>query len=152
MDNELVEPEEPQVVTLDINMEGNEDEAWVDVKADAEELGVQETFIDAMQHMSRWNGRWRRVGQAKTWAVQNLKSWETHFQMWKTFAVAALLSSESAKYCQNIEIEAIFPHLGKFILALETSIFKPYWCSIPWVPSGEVKYGRLFWSFSSNVC
>lgn len=38
---------------MDINMEGNEDGAWEDVKADAEELGVHETFIDAMQHMSQ---------------------------------------------------------------------------------------------------
>ena len=38
---------------MDINMEGNEDEAWVDIKADAEELGVHEVVIDAIQHMSQ---------------------------------------------------------------------------------------------------
>ncbi|KAI0682972.1 hypothetical protein BC835DRAFT_1409499 [Cytidiella melzeri] len=48
-------------------MDGNKDQAWVDLKADAEDLGVHKTFVEAIQDMSRWNGHWRRVAQAKTW-------------------------------------------------------------------------------------
>jgi hypothetical protein len=44
--------EEPDDVDLDINMEGNE-EPWEDIKADAEKFGLQDTFVDAIQHMSR---------------------------------------------------------------------------------------------------
>ncbi|KAI0695839.1 hypothetical protein BC835DRAFT_1305892, partial [Cytidiella melzeri] len=67
-DNGILEHEgELDGVVVDVNMEGNEDQAWVDLKADAEELGVHETFVEAIQDMSRWNGHWRRMAQAKTW-------------------------------------------------------------------------------------
>ncbi|KAI0701463.1 hypothetical protein BC835DRAFT_1404505 [Cytidiella melzeri] len=33
-------------------MDGNKDQAWVDLKADAEDLGVHETFVEAIQDMN----------------------------------------------------------------------------------------------------
>ncbi|KAI0083236.1 hypothetical protein BDY19DRAFT_987949 [Irpex rosettiformis] len=88
---------------MDINMEGNEDEAWVDVKADAEELGVDETFIDAMQHMSRWNGHWRRIARARTWRVRVARQEEA----WGRVLDEVIKAYVCWKYQSPDEVESI---------------------------------------------
>ena len=52
-ENDLADVQEnSQDILVNVNIDGNKDEAWVSVKADADKLKVHETIIDAMQHMS----------------------------------------------------------------------------------------------------
>ncbi|KAI0083028.1 hypothetical protein BDY19DRAFT_987985 [Irpex rosettiformis] len=61
---------------MDINMEGNENDEWEFIKADVDELGIHETLVDAIHHMSHWNGQLRRVGQVKTWRSRRTRQEE----------------------------------------------------------------------------
>ncbi|KAI0682966.1 hypothetical protein BC835DRAFT_1311284 [Cytidiella melzeri] len=57
VDNSIIEHKgEPEGIVID-----------VDLKANAEDLGMHKTFVEAIQDMSWWNGHWQRVAQAKTW-------------------------------------------------------------------------------------
>jgi hypothetical protein len=35
-------------------MKGNEDESWGNIKLDAEDLGVDEIFVEAIEHLSQY--------------------------------------------------------------------------------------------------
>ncbi|KAI0681926.1 hypothetical protein BC835DRAFT_1311737, partial [Cytidiella melzeri] len=85
IDSSVIEHEgETEGIVINVNMDGNEDQAYVDLKANAEDLGVHETFVKAIQDMSRWNGHWCQVAQAKTWrsrVVRQQEAWGKVFDL-----------------------------------------------------------------------